>query len=139
MNYEKKSPVALSLSATVIKRIPPEGRPLKGLGYPVGTSALERHGFVRVSGNNGSEVVYLTPKGFAVSEAFEERIRAVEAEWRNRFGNEPVIALRRALEDVIATAAHAKIKGRLDKSSKHHLLCAGIAYCSRLAPLCLRA
>jgi hypothetical protein len=106
MNYEKRSPVALSLSAIVIKRIPLEGRPLHGLGPSAGISALDRHGFVRLSGNKGGEVIYLTRKGVAVRDAYNERIQAVEAEWRNGFGNGLVTALRLALEDVAGVASH---------------------------------
>ena len=100
MNYEEKSPVALSLSTAVIQRIPADGRPLRGLGHPAGIAALVRHGFVRVSGNEGSEIVHLTRKGFAVSSAYNERIQAVERDWRNMLGDESVTRLRRALEDV---------------------------------------
>ena len=100
MDYERKSPVALSLSTTVVKRIPPQGRPLRELGNPVGVSALERHGFVRVIGARGGEIVILTPKGHAASEAYGERVGAVEADWRDRFGDENVASLRRALADV---------------------------------------
>jgi hypothetical protein len=107
MNYEKKSPVALSLSSMVIKRIPLEGRPLQGLGHSAGISALHRHGFVRLSGNRGSEIICLTRKGVAVRDAYHERIQAVETEWRNGFGDELVAALRLALEDVADVASHA--------------------------------
>ncbi|MGB6429869.1 MAG: hypothetical protein WBF06_04740 [Candidatus Acidiferrales bacterium] len=107
MNYEKKSPVALSLSLMVIKRIPLEGRPLQGLGPFAGISALDRHGFVRLSGSKGGEIIYLTRKGVAVKDAHDERIQAVETEWRKAFGNEPVTALRRALEDVADAASHS--------------------------------
>lgn len=100
MSYEERSPVALSLTAAVIMRIPPEGRPLQALGYPVGIAALARHGFLRVSRNRGSKVVHLTPKGVAVSEAYDERVEAVETGWRNLFGEKPVSALHRALEGV---------------------------------------
>jgi hypothetical protein len=100
MNYEEKSPVALSLSTAVIRRIPADGRLLRGLGYPVGIAALVRHGFVRVSGNKGSEIVHLTRKGLAVSSAYNERNQAVETDWRTRLGDESVTTLRRTLEDV---------------------------------------
>jgi hypothetical protein len=100
MNYEEKSPVALSLSTTIIKRIPSQGRLLRELGNSVVASALERHGFIRVDGASGGEIVTLTRKGHAVSEAYAQRVQAVEAVWRDRFGNETVTCLRRALEGV---------------------------------------
>ncbi|MGH9526246.1 MAG: hypothetical protein ACRD2F_06200 [Terriglobales bacterium] len=112
VSYEEKSPVALSLSASVIRHIPPEGRPRQGLGSPAGVAALHRHGFVRVSGGPGSEILCLTPKGVAVSAAYEERIRGVEREWRGAFGDKPVGALRRALEDVVGAHAAAEKTAR---------------------------
>jgi hypothetical protein len=98
MSYEEKSPVALSLSATVIKCIPPEGRPLQGLADTVGISALCRHGFLRVS-RHDREMVHLTPRGSAVSDAYDERIEGVEREWGVRFGEISMAGLRSALED----------------------------------------
>jgi len=108
MNYEKKSPVALSLSGTVIRLIPPEGRPLLGLGDSAGISALVRRGFLRVSSNAGREIVHLTQKGLAVSCAYGGRIEAVETEWRNEFGDVSITLLRRALEEVAEVTSHTK-------------------------------
>ncbi len=107
MNYEEKSPVALSLSGTVIRLIPPEGRPMQGLGDSAGMSALLRHGFLRMSGNAG-EIVHLTPKGLAVSCAYDGRLQAVETEWRNEFGDVSITLLRRALEEVAEAVSHTK-------------------------------
>lgn len=100
MEYENRSPVALSLSSEVIKRIPAEGRPLHELGHSLGVSALVRHGFVRLSRSRGSETATLTPTGFSVSEAYDRRLREVEAEWCARFGKQSVTALRQALEGI---------------------------------------
>ena len=77
MNYEERSPVLLSLATAVIKRIPPDGRPVHGLGHSVGISALRRHGFVRVTGVAGGEVILLTPKGAADDYGPSKRIGAV--------------------------------------------------------------
>ncbi len=105
IDYEELSPVALSLSASVIKRIPPEGRPLRGLANSVGVSALVRHGFVYASGDRGRQTVHLTQKGAAVSEAFDRQMQAVETRWRDRSGHKPIAALRLALERVTETGA----------------------------------
>jgi len=104
MDYEERSPVALSLSTAVIKRIPADGRPLDEFSDSAGVSALIRHGFLRVSGNGRSKTVFLTPRGLSVNEAYDGRIRAVESGWRIRFGNESVTALRRVLEDVTSAS-----------------------------------
>ena len=101
--YEQRSPVALSVSASVIGRIPPEGRPSQGLGHSADVSAMLRHGFVRIRSNRGKEIVYLTSKGLAVSAAHQERIRSVEWEWSERFGAVSIGTLRSALEDVVKT------------------------------------
>lgn len=106
MAYEERSPVALSVSASVIRRIPPEGRPLQGLGHSIDVSALLRHGFMRIRSDHGREIVYLTSKGIAVRAAHEERIRSVESEWSERFGAVCIGALRSALEDVVKTESH---------------------------------
>jgi hypothetical protein len=108
ISYEEKSPVALSLSGTVIRLIPPAGRPLLGLGDSAGISALVRHGFLRLSGNAGGDIVHLTPKGLAVSGAYDGRIQAVETEWRHEFGDVSVTLLRRALEEVAEAASYTK-------------------------------
>jgi hypothetical protein len=123
MNYEEKSPVALSLSGTVIRLIPPEGCPLQGLGDSAGVSALVRHGFLCVSGNPGREIVHLTPKGFAVSCAYDGRIQAVEKEWRNALGEASIALLRRALEEVAEAASHTTriVRDRLVRPAVHHL------------------
>jgi hypothetical protein len=99
IGYEERSPVALSLSTTIIGRIPPGGRFLRELGYSAGLSALARHGFVRVAGKNGAEVVTLTSQGCAVQDAYRERIQAVETEWRDGFGHETIASLRGQLEE----------------------------------------
>jgi hypothetical protein len=100
MQYEEQSPVALSLSTDVIRRIPAGGRPLGELGTSPGVSALLRHGFVRVSGTSGREIASLTPRGLAVHCAYEQRIHAVETSWRETFGNDRVTALLYALQEI---------------------------------------
>jgi hypothetical protein len=97
MQYEEVSPVALSLSTSVIRRIPPEGLPLQELGRSPDLSALLRHGFVRTVGPSGKEIACLTAHGLEVKREHETRIHAVEAEWRQRFGEHRVVALATAL------------------------------------------
>jgi hypothetical protein len=104
MNYEERSPVALSLATTVIMRIPRSGRLVHELGSSGGISALRRHGFVRVTTAARGGIISLTPKGAAVFDAHEERLRAVETDWRNWFGSARVDALRLALQNVADAA-----------------------------------
>ncbi len=101
MDYETRSPVALSLSAAVIMRIPPVGLPLKGFGNSVGISALNRHGFVLLNGSRSSGTIYLTRKGLEVREAYHERIQAVEAEWRDKLGANAIQTLRQTLANAV--------------------------------------
>jgi DNA-binding MarR family transcriptional regulator len=100
MRYEERSPVALSLSANVIRQIPAEGRPLRELGHSVGVSALIRHGLLRVTRQGSKEIVHLTPSGLEVQRAYEERVHAVETAWRAELGEERIAALRRGLEEL---------------------------------------
>jgi hypothetical protein len=107
MQYEEESPVALSLSTDVIRRIPAGGRPLREVDSSPGVSALIRHGFVRVCGTKGREIACLTPRGLDVHRAYEQRIQAVETSWREKFGSDPVTALRCALEEMARPGGRA--------------------------------
>lgn len=122
MGYEENSPVALSLSIAVIKRIPAGGSPVQGLGNSAGISALIRHGFVRVEGDEDSEVAHLTPKDLAVSCACDERIQAVETKWRNEFGTEIVNALRQALNDVADKEGQSLETGEISGSGPERFM-----------------
>lgn len=97
MSYEQHSPVAFALSTRLLKQIPADGRALRTLGDSVGISALQRHGYLIVSGDRGNELVRLTAKGRSVSDAYDEHIREVEVSWSARFGRRTVDEARRAL------------------------------------------
>jgi hypothetical protein len=103
--YEELSPVALSVSTRILRRIPREGRPLRDIGMSPHLSALDRHGFVRLGGEGENPGVFLTMKGRAVNDAYTRRIEAVEQTWRDRSGHETVSNLRSALENVADHAA----------------------------------
>jgi hypothetical protein len=100
MAYEEMSGVALSLTATVIRRVPPEGRSATALGSRAGLSALERHCLVRSSNDENGTIVRLTAKGREIASAYDEAVHGVEQQWRDAFGDTRVTNLRRALEDV---------------------------------------
>ena len=100
MQYEELSPVALSLSASVIRQIPAEGRLLQDLGRSPGVAALIRHGFVHASGSSGREIAYLTPRGLEVQREYENRIHIVETSWQRQFGKDRIAALICALREV---------------------------------------
>lgn len=98
VDYEEMSPVALSLSTAIIRRILPEGYPARELNQPVGVSALLRHGFLCVNTSSGNKVSYLTSKGLAASSAYEKRVASVEIAWRTQMGERVINNLRRQLE-----------------------------------------
>jgi len=100
MDYEELSPVAFSLSSTVIRQIATKGRRLLELGRSPGVSALIRHGFIRTSGHGGQQIAYLTHRGLDVHRAYEDRVLTVENRWRRQFGSERIAALLCALEEV---------------------------------------
>ncbi|WP_260739562.1 hypothetical protein [Tunturiibacter lichenicola] len=93
MQYEELSPVAFSLSASVIRQMPAEGRPLRDLGRSPGVSALIRHGFVHTSGPSGREIARLTTRGLEVHRLYDTRIHTVETSWQRQFGKDRVAAL----------------------------------------------
>lgn len=78
IEYENISPVALSLSTDVIRRIPADGRSVRELANPIGVSALERHGYLPVRGTRANRIAFLTPKGIAASRAFDQRLASME-------------------------------------------------------------
>lgn len=104
IDYEKISPVAFSLSTEIIRQIPAEGRSLRELANSVGISALVRHGFLSVHGPRRKGIAFLTSKGIAVRDGYDQRVETVERAWCDRFGNESVAALRRSLEEVTSAA-----------------------------------
>jgi hypothetical protein len=110
MQYEELSPVAFSLSASVIRQIPAEGRPLQELGRSPGVSALMRHGFVHASGPSGKEIARLTTRGLEVHRLYEKRIHTVETSWQRQFGKDRVAALVCALEE----AGVRQVSGHVD-------------------------
>ncbi len=99
MQYEELSPVAFSLSASVIGQIPAEGRRLQELGRSPGVAALIRHGFVDATGPSGREIASLTPRGLDVQRRYETRIQIVETSWQRQFGKDRVAALVGALQE----------------------------------------
>lgn len=100
LEYEELSPVALSVSASILRRVPPGGRAARDIGVPRHLPTMERHGFVRIDGDGDDAIVFLTRKGRAVSDAYTDRVEAVEQAWRERSGGETVSRLRQVLETV---------------------------------------
>lgn len=73
----------------------------------LGISALVRHGFLQREVNEGTEFIHLTPKGASVKELFDQRVLAVEAEWRVLFGRSAFIELERAIKSVCSGATRS--------------------------------
>jgi len=99
LEYEELSPVAFSISASILRRVPPEGRPLRDIGMSVHLSAMDRHGFLRLDGVGDNATVFLTTKGRGVSDAYTDRVELVEQTWRERSGSDTVRNLRQLLEN----------------------------------------
>lgn len=98
MEYETMSPVAFSHTATILTHMPPEGRPVHGLGHAPDISALTRHGYITVSDTG---VARLTPRGRSACDAHDSRIAAVEQMWIDRFGASAVEDLRTVLQTAL--------------------------------------
>jgi hypothetical protein len=109
IDYEDKFPWPLANTATVLRHIGPDPRPLADL--PVdheikgnGKSLLERHLIVAVSADptdRRKKLVALTDRGELVLTHHPRRREAVEKEWRMRFGD----ALVTGLHDRLARVA----------------------------------
>jgi hypothetical protein len=115
LEYEERSQVALSVTTSILRQIPSQGRPLHEVGMSSHLSTMERHGFVRIVSESDNRAVFLTTKGRAVNDAYMHRIEAVEHAWRERSGDETVSTLRKVLENV---ADHAALDRRGDASSR---------------------
>ena len=74
---------------------------MHALGESVGVSALVRHGFLHTRGTGQNSMVYLTATGRAVKDAYDERIAAVEAGWREQYGPERIETLRETLKGML--------------------------------------
>jgi hypothetical protein len=105
MAYERAFPWPLASTATVLVHLGSDTRPLADVPGDHGIagngkSLLERHLIATVTAdpaNPKRKLVALTDRGAAVVHHHPARLEAVEAEWRNRYGDDLVTGLRQAL------------------------------------------
>jgi len=100
MAYEERCSVALSLSAMVVRAIPPEGRHARELAAAPGhLSALLRDGLLTTAGarRRDDQLICLSPAGRLVYEQYPRLVREVESEWRDSFGDKIVEDVRSSL------------------------------------------
>ncbi|MEY2474829.1 MAG: hypothetical protein QOG87_144 [Actinomycetota bacterium] len=104
IDYENRFPWPLASTATVLCHISAEPRPLADVPGEHGItgngkSLLERHLIAVVTRDeaDGAKVVALTDRGRAVMQHHPTRLETVEADWRGRYGDDSITALRDAL------------------------------------------
>ena len=112
IDYESRS-APLPFVANLLRGIPDAGVPLSATPpmfaiTGTGKSGLERHGFVTVSKRG---VVKLTAISRRVRDAHDGLVAGIEAQWRDRYGDDTVTAVRAALEAVV---------GKLDPNLPDH-------------------
>lgn len=101
IDYEDRFPWPLASTANVLVHIGTTPTPLKQLPAKhgitgKGKSLLERHLIVTVS----KEGVVLTERGEQVLKHHPARLEATESLWRDRYGDDPIDALREALTEL---------------------------------------
>jgi hypothetical protein len=102
IDYEQHGRGSLPLVAGVLAGLgdgpfPPERLPAHAAVNGRGTSLLERHGIVSVSGSGASMRGRLTSLGRQARDAYQPLTAQIEARWADRYG-EDVALLRDALE-----------------------------------------
>lgn len=91
----------------ILRRIPPDGVPLKEQPPLAGAtgdgkSGFERHGVLKVkTGKDGEKRVHLTPLAERVAARYEDGASEIEGRWREEYGADVVDRLRAALEAVV--------------------------------------
>jgi hypothetical protein len=103
IDYENRFPWPLASTATVLCHLRSEPTPLSEVPavsghHPIagnGKSLLERHLIVAVTKDpdTGAKMVALTDRGAAVMQHHQQRLEAVDTEWRTRFGDATVTQL----------------------------------------------
>jgi DNA-binding MarR family transcriptional regulator len=114
LEFERASNVSLAICANVL-RVAGENVRVRDLSRLSGVSKeaiamtnsfLEKRGYATTKPEAGSKVkmLMLTAKGHAVREKYGEVVRTIEEQWRTRFGDDVLRALREALEGIGAGA-----------------------------------
>lgn len=107
VDFEDRMPFPMAVAALLAQSMPAGAVPLTDvppvLGVDgAGTSGLERHGVVEVTGTGGQRVARLTPTGVRIRDAYEPTVDDVERSWRTRYGDETVRDLATALAGIDA-------------------------------------
>jgi hypothetical protein len=111
IDYEDRFPWPLASTSNVLRHITSEPQPLADLpeGHEIkgnGKTLLERHMIVEVTTDaKKKKLVALTDRGEAVLHHHPKRLEAVEAEWKERFGEPLAVRLRNELGSLAGSAA----------------------------------
>lgn len=114
IEFERGSKVSLAVSANVLRLVDEHGVRVRDLprlagvskeAIATGLSFLEKKGYAIVkpeSLHSKVKMVLLTPEGSTARDAYDQRVSAIEENWRKRFDEGTIHQLRGSLERIIA-------------------------------------
>lgn len=128
LDFESDSELSLAMSENILRVIDDEGVLIRELPRRAGISKeaiamglkfLITQGYAVMEVDPAgarAKVVRLTAKGLKVHDSCQKRVRKIERDWRERFGEEAVDQLRKALERLVggATAESSPLFGGLE-------------------------
>jgi len=110
LDYETNANSSLAVDANVLRLIDADAVRLRDLpaasgiskeAVSVAASLLERRALAHSVSQDGARWLTLTASGRAAQKMFCELVPAIESQWRGRFGEGIISALRDALEDMV--------------------------------------
>jgi len=113
IDFERRSDLALALSANVIRVLDDQGVRVRDLpaltgladmGIDNSLSILEKQGYVAVGidpARGGTKLAALTGKGRPAQDAYRRCVGEIEQDWESRFGEQAMGALRESLEGLV--------------------------------------
>ena len=114
MEFERESDVSLAICANLVRVLDGRGIRLRDLPVLTGVSkeaigmalgVLQKKRAIAVGPDNSAtrtKVVRLTAKGREIQREYRARLQQLESDWRTRFGEPALSALRQALEVLVA-------------------------------------
>jgi DNA-binding MarR family transcriptional regulator len=109
VEFERESEVSLAIGANVLRLVADEGAPVRDLPRTAGVSKeaiatalgfLQKRGYAAIETETVGRFkrLVLTPKGRRARDSYLALIRIIEENWRSRFGEDAISALRCELE-----------------------------------------
>ncbi|MDQ6806372.1 MAG: MarR family winged helix-turn-helix transcriptional regulator [Actinomycetota bacterium] len=113
LDFERESPIALAVSANLLRVLDEQGVRVRDLPRATGVSkeaiammagALVRGGYAALEADPAAsmgKVVRLTPKGAVAQEVYLRLASEIEQRWQQRYGDGTICEVREALEPLV--------------------------------------